>query len=130
MGTEHESVHHSNAGWTPIYAADNIAMISIGHMLESEDQAVIWRGPKKNGMIKQFLRDVAWDDLDYLLVDTPPGTSDEHISIVQLLKDSGIDGAIVITTPQVRKVMVRMGLIMKIVLYDTGGVLVMIMVVL
>ena len=51
-------------------------------------------------MIKQFLKDVDWGDLDYLLVDTPPGTSDEHLSIVQYLKDSGIDGAVVITTPQ------------------------------
>lgn len=52
------------------------------------------------GLIKQFLRDVEWGELDYLLVDTPPGTSDEHLSITSFLKQSGIDGAIVITTPQ------------------------------
>ena len=52
------------------------------------------------GLIKQFLRDVDWQDLDFLLVDTPPGTSDEHLSVAQYLKESGIDGAIVITTPQ------------------------------
>lgn len=70
-------------------------------MLPSSSDAVIWRGPKKNGLIKQFLKDVDWGDhLDYLLIDTPPGTSDEHLSIVQYLKESGIDGAIVITTPQ------------------------------
>ena len=51
------------------------------------------------GLIKQFLRDVDWGELDYLLVDTPPGTSDEHLSIVQYL--SNIDGAVVMTTPQV-----------------------------
>ncbi|ORZ34022.1 cytosolic Fe-S cluster assembly factor nubp1-A-like protein [Catenaria anguillulae PL171] len=51
-------------------------------------------------MIKQFLRDVDWGELDYLLVDTPPGTSDEHLSIVTYLKDAGIDGAILVTTPQ------------------------------
>jgi len=55
---------------------------------------------KKNGLIKQFLRDVDWGELDFLIVDTPPGTSDEHLSIVQYLKGSGIDGAVVITTPQ------------------------------
>jgi Mrp family chromosome partitioning ATPase len=53
------------------------------------------------GLIKQFLRDVDWGELDYLLVDTPPGTSDEHLSIVEYLKESGMDGAVVITTPQV-----------------------------
>lgn len=51
-------------------------------------------------MIKQFLTDVVWNELDYLIVDTPPGTSDEHISIVQYLKSAALDGAIVITTPQ------------------------------
>ena len=53
------------------------------------------------GLIKQFLRDVDWGDIDYLLVDTPPGTSDEHLSIVQYLKTVSITGAIVVTTPQV-----------------------------
>ena len=69
-------------------------------MLPSLDDAVIWRGPKKNGLIKQFLRDVDWDELEYLLVDTPPGTSDEHLSIVEYLKPSGLNGAIIVTTPQ------------------------------
>lgn len=54
------------------------------------------------GMIKQFLRDVDWGEIDYLIVDTPPGTSDEHISIVQFLSSTRVDGAVVITTPQVR----------------------------
>lgn len=53
------------------------------------------------GMIKQFLRDVDWGEVDYLIVDTPPGTSDEHLSIVQYLSGAGIDGAVIITTPQV-----------------------------
>ena len=53
-------------------------------------------------MIKQFLRDVDWGEIDYLLIDTPPGTSDEHLSIAQYLKESDVDGAIVITTPQVK----------------------------
>lgn len=69
-------------------------------MLPSLEDAVIWRGPKKNGLIKQFLRDVDWDELEYLLVDTPPGTSDEHLSIVEYLREAGLDGAVVVTTPQ------------------------------
>lgn len=55
----------------------------------------------QSGMIKQFLRDVDWGDLDYLIVDTPPGTSDEHLSIVQYLSSTHVDGAVIITTPQV-----------------------------
>lgn len=54
------------------------------------------------GLIKQFLRDVDWGDVDFLVVDTPPGTSDEHLSIVQYLSNTHVDGAIIITTPQVR----------------------------
>jgi len=56
--------------------------------------------PKKNTLIKQFLRDVYWNELDYLIVDTPPGTSDEHLSMVQYLKETNPDGAVIITTPQ------------------------------
>jgi Mrp family chromosome partitioning ATPase len=74
--------------------------MSIQFMLPNRDDAIIWRGAKKNGLIKQFLRDVDWGDLDFLLCDTPPGTSDEHLSVVSLLKESGIDGAVVVTTPQ------------------------------
>ena len=53
-----------------------------------------------SGLIKQFLRDVDWGDIDYLVVDTPPGTSDEHLSIVQYLSSTKVDGAVIITTPQ------------------------------
>lgn len=58
------------------------------------------RGPRKNGLIKQFLTDVEWGELDFLIVDAPPGTSDEHISIAQYLTGAGVDGAVVVTTPQ------------------------------
>lgn len=62
---------------------------------------MIWRGPKKNAMIKQFLVDVNWGQLDYLIIDTPPGTSDEHISVVETLKQHRMpDGAILVSTPQ------------------------------
>lgn len=100
MGLEGEQVHQSGSGWSPVYVEDNLAVMSIGFLLSSPDDAVIWRGPKKNGMIKQFLRDVDWGELDYLIVDTPPGTSDEHLSIVQYLSATNVDGAVVITTPQ------------------------------
>ncbi|PMD33274.1 protein NBP35 [Hyaloscypha variabilis F] len=100
MGVESETIHVSSAGWSPVYVLDNLSLMSIQFMLPNRDDAIIWRGAKKNGLIKQFLRDVDWGDLDFLLCDTPPGTSDEHLSVVQLLKESGIDGAVVVTTPQ------------------------------
>lgn len=98
---EGEQIHQSNLGWSPVYVHENLAVMSIGFMLQKGDEAVIWRGPKKNGLIKQFLKDVDWGNgLDYLLIDTPPGTSDEHLSVVSFLKEAGITGAILITTPQ------------------------------
>ena len=100
MGVEAETIHVSNAGWSPVWVADNLGVMSIQFMLPSRDDAVIWRGPKKNGLIKQFLKDVEWGEMDYLLVDTPPGTSDEHLSVNSYLKESGVDGAMVVTTPQ------------------------------
>jgi len=73
--------------------------MSIGFLLPSKEDAVIWRGPRKNGLIKQFLTDVIWEELDYLLIDTPPGTSDEHISVIQYLAKTNLSGAIIVTTP-------------------------------
>lgn len=52
-----------------------------GFMLPNADDPVIWRGPRKNGLIKQFMKDVNWGEIDYLVIDSPPGTSDEHISV-------------------------------------------------
>ena len=108
MGLEKHEVHQNNMGWEPVYVDDNLGVMSIGFMLPSRDDAVIWRGPRKNGLIKQFLTDVVWGELDYLIIDSkpstyllaPPGTSDEHISIAQYLKKTPILGAVVVTTPQ------------------------------
>jgi Mrp family chromosome partitioning ATPase len=74
--------------------------MSIGFLLKNRTDAVIWRGPKKTAMIRQFLDDVCWGELDYLIIDTPPGTSDEHITIMECLKTIKNDGAIIVTTPQ------------------------------
>jgi Mrp family chromosome partitioning ATPase len=100
LGLENEEVHQSNDGWTPVYYDNNLAVMSIGFLLSNKNDAVIWRGPRKNGLIKQFLTDVVWDNLDYLVIDTPPGTSDEHLSIIQYLGKTNILGAVVVTTPQ------------------------------
>lgn len=101
-----QSIHKSGSGhWTPIYASSNLAVMSISFMLQDSNQAVVWRGPRKNALIQQFLTEVDWtgdtEGLDYLIVDTPPGTSDEHISTVQYLqKADAISGAVVVTTPE------------------------------
>lgn len=82
----------------PIDVSENLKVMSIGFLLPDTDDAVIWRGPRKNLMIKQFLKDVKWGKLDYLIIDSPPGTGDEPLSIAQFLGDA--DGAIIVTTPQ------------------------------
>ncbi|KAF2403266.1 protein NBP35 [Trichodelitschia bisporula] len=94
------SIHTTASGWSPVWASDTLALMSIQFMLPDQDAAVIWRGPKKNGLIKRFLKDVEWGDLDLLVVDTPPGTSDEHLSVNSFLTASGVDGAVLVTTPQ------------------------------
>jgi Mrp family chromosome partitioning ATPase/predicted Fe-Mo cluster-binding NifX family protein len=82
----------------PIEMLENLKVMSIGFLLRTSDDAVIWRGPMKYQMIKQFLKDVQWGNLDFLIVDSPPGTGDEPLSVVQLLENA--DGAIIVTTPQ------------------------------
>lgn len=83
---------------TPIRISENLSAISMGFLLESDDQPVIWRGPLKMGAIKQFLNDVTWGDLDYLIIDLPPGTGDEALSVAQLIPNNA--NAIIVTTPQ------------------------------
>jgi ATP-binding protein involved in chromosome partitioning len=82
----------------PVLYSDTLKIMSIGSLLPDESNALIWRGPMKHKAIKQFVTDVSWGNLDYLVVDCPPGTGDEPLSIVQLLGKA--DGAVVVTTPQ------------------------------
>lgn len=98
-------------GWLPVKVHDadptkglgSLRIMSLGFLVKTGD-SVVWRGPKKTAMIKQFLTDVAWGETDYLLIDTPPGTSDEHISAVEYLlqfaRPEQLAGAVMITTPQ------------------------------
>uniref|UniRef100_A0A4W2DRL9 Cytosolic Fe-S cluster assembly factor NUBP2 n=1 Tax=Bos indicus x Bos taurus TaxID=30522 RepID=A0A4W2DRL9_BOBOX len=96
------AVHQGDSGWVPVFVdrEQSISLMSVGFLLEQPDEAVVWRGPKKNALIKQFVSDVAWGQLDYLLVDTPPGTSDEHMAVVDALRPHSPLGALVVTTPQ------------------------------
>jgi Mrp family chromosome partitioning ATPase len=97
MGREDEIIQKDDDGMIPIELGD-LKVMSIGFMLRNPDDAIIWRGPLKMGIIKQFLKDVSWGELDYLIIDSPPGTGDEPLSVCQLIGD--LDGAIVVTTPQ------------------------------
>lgn len=74
-----------------------LKMMSIGFLLEDPKAAVIWRGPMLHGALQQFLKDVAWGTLDYLVLDLPPGTGDVALSLSQRL---GVTGAVMVTTPQ------------------------------
>jgi Mrp family chromosome partitioning ATPase len=129
FGIEDAKVRQAPGGWIPVdvHGAQTlegkkegetkqeigaISCMSLGFILASRSDAVIWRGPKKTAMVRQFLTDVLWPPLDYLLIDTPPGTSDEHISLLEtLLKNTTpspalnphvpfLAGAVVVTTPQ------------------------------
>jgi ATP-binding protein involved in chromosome partitioning len=98
MGLEDERlVAHVN-GLVPIEIGGNLKVMSIAFLLPSAKDAVIWRGPMKYGIIRQFLKDVEWGSLDYLVIDAPPGTGDEPLSVAQLIGQPA--GAILVTTPQ------------------------------
>ncbi len=77
VGLDGSNVKQSSDGWVPVYAdaTQRLAVMSVGFLLRSKNDSVVWRGPKKNAMIKQFLGDVRWGELDYLIIDTPPGGS-------------------------------------------------------
>jgi ATP-binding protein involved in chromosome partitioning len=82
----------------PIDVFPNVKAISIALAGYGPDAPIIWRGPLKMGAIKQFLADVSWQELDYLIIDSPPGTGDEPLSVCQLIPE--MDGAVIVTTPQ------------------------------
>ena len=97
MGLKDEKLKAGPPGIFPAVGADGVKVISMALFLPSVDSPVIWRGPLKMGAIRQFLGEVAWGPLDYLLVDLPPGTGDESLSILQLLPE--MDGVVIVTIP-------------------------------
>ena len=98
LNLEGKTVQGTAETLRPVEMGKNLRIMSIGFLLRGCEDAVIWRGPMKYHVIKRFLRDVEWGDLDFLIVDSPPGTGDEPLSVVQLLENA--DGAIIVTTPQ------------------------------
>ncbi|KAH8591529.1 P-loop containing nucleoside triphosphate hydrolase protein [Bisporella sp. PMI_857] len=112
FGIESAKVTQAPGGWLPVPVhvsnpdtrVGSLSCMSLGFLLRARGDAVVWRGPKKVAMVRQFLTDVLWGELDYLLIDTPPGTSDEHITLAETLLKSTLPGqvvgAVVVTTPQ------------------------------
>jgi len=92
------SVKVGEDGIEPVDFVEGIKVMSIGFFMPEQDRAVIWRGPMKINVIKQLLAEVNWGHLDYLVIDFPPGTGDEPLSVAQLIPDA--DGAVIVTTPQ------------------------------
>ena len=98
LGIEDKKLMSSESGIEPVMALPNLKAVSLALAGYDVDQPVIWRGPLKMAAIKQLLSDVNWGELDYLIIDSPPGTGDEPLSVCQLIPD--LKGAIVVTTPQ------------------------------
>ncbi len=98
LGLEDKQIYSDeNKRIIPLEYSENLKVISIASLLETPETPVIWRGPLKIGVIKQFLADVVWGELDWLIIDTPPGSGDEPLTAGQLIKDAKV---VIVTTPQ------------------------------
>jgi len=98
LGLEGTELHIEDGQIFPAIGPHGIKVISMAFLVEDPDKPVIWRGPIKLGAIQQFIGDVAWGDLDALVIDFPPGTGDEPLTVSQTLPN--LDGVVIVTTPQ------------------------------
>lgn len=98
LGIENRQFGGEGNAIIPVDAGPNLKAASLGLVGYHPDEAIIWRGPVKIGLIRQFLADVEWGELDFLIFDTPPGTGDESLTLAQTV--TGMAGAVVVTTPQ------------------------------
>lgn len=98
MGLDGQRLHVEEGRIYPALGHAGVKVISMAFLLEDDDTPVVWRGPIKLGAIQQFIGDVEWGELDHLIIDFPPGTSDEPLTVAQSLPD--IDGMVIVTTPQ------------------------------
>jgi ATP-binding protein involved in chromosome partitioning len=98
LGLEGRRIAVFNKGMEPVRMTENLAVMSMAFLLPDTGTPVIWRGPMKMSAIRQFLNQVNWGSLDYLVVDLPPGTGDEALTIVQTAPN--VKGAVIVTTPQ------------------------------
>jgi ATP-binding protein involved in chromosome partitioning len=91
-------LHGDNEGIMPVIVPPHLKVMSMAFLVPDSDEPIIWRGPLKIGALRQFLADVRWGELDFLIIDLPPGTGDEPLTVMQLLPEA--DGSVVVTTPQ------------------------------
>ena len=97
-GVENRPLLGHGSGVNPVEVFKGLKVVSMALLSQDPDKAIVWRGPLKHKAIKQFLGEVNWGDLDFLVIDLPPGTGDEPLSIAHLIKN--VDGSIIVTTPQ------------------------------
>ncbi|MCW3989720.1 MAG: Mrp/NBP35 family ATP-binding protein [Candidatus Bathyarchaeota archaeon] len=97
LGLKGERLQSGPPGIFPALGPLNMKVVSMAFLLPSDDAPVIWRGPLKMGAIRQFLSEISWGNLDYLLIDLPPGTGDESLSVLQLIPE--MEGVIIVTIP-------------------------------
>ncbi|MGO9144735.1 MAG: Mrp/NBP35 family ATP-binding protein [Desulfomonilia bacterium] len=104
LGVENQTLKGDKDGdMLPVEAYKNLKVVSVGNLLENQDQPIIWRGPMKHSIMMHFLKDVNWGELDFLIVDLPPGTGDEPLSIAQIISQAHAEHtpyAVIVTTPQ------------------------------
>ncbi len=106
LGMEGQRLQAGPPGIFPAIGPLGIRVVSMGFLLPTEESPVIWRGPLKFTAIRQFLSDVVWGELDFLLIDLPPGTGDEPLSVMQLIPD--MDGVVIVTIPsEVSQIVVK-----------------------
>ena len=98
LGIKSPHIENYGKGMVPIEIFPNLKVISMAFFIGDQDNPVVWRGPLKHTAINQFLGEVDWGNLDFLVVDLPPGTGDEPLSVAHLIKN--VDGSIIVTTPQ------------------------------
>lgn len=98
LGIKEKGVLSTSEGIIPFEPVANLKVMSVAFLLKSDDDAVIWRAPLKHSLIQQFITDVEWGDLDFLIIDLPPGTGDEPLSVAHIIEE--LDGSIIVTTPQ------------------------------
>lgn len=110
FGVENENITRFKDKWNPIFINENLRLISTGLLLENKNDAIIWRGPRKSALIRELIENVFWEGIDLLIIDLPPGTSDEHITIVNLVNEMNKNnhngkkqcsvGCVLVSTPQ------------------------------
>jgi Mrp family chromosome partitioning ATPase len=98
LGVELRPLGGVQEGLRPIEVLPNLHIISMAYLIQDKDNPVVWRGPLKHSAISQFISEVEWGPLDFFIIDLPPGTGDEPLSVAHLIKN--VDGSIIVTTPQ------------------------------